>query len=328
MTSGHNYFPAEAHEQPSNEVRLAKADALVAQLARVAQRSNTPAIADTQPIPIHEHELSLRASSYTVACEAHPERNEDNYFVVDKPGAVLAGGVFDGLGGQPGSERAAQLAADTVNKFYDLLTTDSMRPENATLYIEDVLMQANRDIHADEGINIGTTAAVASIHTNPDSGERFASIAWAGDSRVYIIRNGHIIHRTLDDGAPIHIPELDELYANEAPAYRTQAFLESVTEPPSGELRLLFRYRNMIDNFMSGNSDLQVHTVSMPVEPGDIILASSDGIHDNLTNAEIITVLQAGGGARELVDAAVARSQDKSHVRAKRDDMTAVVLVA
>ena len=243
-------------------------------------------------------------------------------------GVVLAGGVFDGLGGHPGSERASQLVADTVNKFFDLLTTDVMLPQNAALFAEDVLVAANREIRYDTSPNIATTAAFASIHTNPATAERFASIAWAGDSRVYIVRNGQIIYRTLDDGVPTPIAELDELYTHEAPEYRAQAFLESVVEQPGGELSRMFRYRNIIDNCMSGDSDLKVHTIAVPVEPGDIILASSDGIHDNLTNAEILTIINAGGDTKDLVHAALARSRDTSHLRAKHDDMTAVVLTA
>lgn len=328
MTGDYNYFPTDALQQPSDDEFQIKAASLAAELARIAQHTDTLAVADTQPITIYKHELSPRSNSYSIACESHPERNEDSYFSVDKPGAVLAGGVFDGIGGNPGSERASQLVAETVNRFFDLLTTDVMLPENAALFAEDLLIAANREIRFDTRLNIATTAAIASIHTNPTTAERFVSIAWAGDSRVYVIRNGKIVYRTLDDGVPMPIPELDELYAHEAPEYRAQAFLESTVRQPGGELSRIFHYRNLIDNFLAGTSDLKVHTMAIPVESGDIILASSDGIHDNLTNSEILSIINTGGGTKELANAAVARSHDESHIRAKRDDMTSVVFVA
>lgn len=333
MTSEHD-IPKDIRQQLEDEILRRNAQRLNQELAKLARNADLILPADqraepqsdgSEQVQNNEYEQAPRASSYSIACERHPERNEDSHFTVDLPGRVLAGGVFDGLGGQPGSERASQLAAETVAGSFNILATDAMTPDRASQFAEDLFMGANTVIRYDKP-NIATTAAFTSIYTNPETGERFASIAWAGDSRTYIIRDGQILFRTLDDGVPEHIPALDELHGNEAPEYRAQAFLESVVERPTGMLGVLFHYRNKITNCLEGDNSPIAHTADIAVQPGDIVLMTSDGIHDNLTNSEIVEIITAGGGVKELVEAALSRSRDIDHIRAKPDDMTGVLL--
>ncbi len=61
--------------------------------------------------------------------------------------------------------------------------------------------------------------------------------------------------------------------------------------------------------------------------PGDGVLLCRDGVHDNLTDGEIEQCLweYPEASAHRLVTAAHARSLEH-HLRAKRDDISAVVL--
>lgn len=64
------------------------------------------------------------------------------------------------------------------------------------------------------------------------------------------------------------------------------------------------------------------------VTPGDVLLLTSDGIHDNLTTAEIEAVLITSNPqytTASLANRAQMRTFDKS-ARSKDDDMTAVVV--
>lgn len=303
-------------------------------LARLAGRANNLSPIDQADIaPLQdtraEHEQPPRALSFSITSEKHPERNEDSHFTTDIAGRVLAGGVFDGVGGDAGSERASQIAAEHLADSFSILDNSNMTPDQAASFARDHVLFTNATIAGDKIPHIKTTIALASIHTDPHTHNQFASLTWAGDSRVYIIRNGAIVYRTLDDGASnaATIPLLDDMYPEEALNYRAQAFLESVDEDPCYELWPIFHFRNAITNCLGSGSSLPVlHQASVPVEPKDTVLITSDGIHDNLTNREILSLLAGGATVEELTNAALARSQNKDHIRAKSDDMTAVTL--
>jgi len=74
-----------------------------------------------------------------------------------------------------------------------------------------------------------------------------------------------------------------------------------------------------------------IHSDQTRIIPGDRILLCSDGIHDNLTNDEIEEIVKQADSttvAQTLVEHALERSRQESSVtmRAKPDDMTAVVI--
>jgi protein phosphatase len=88
-----------------------------------------------------------------------------------------------------------------------------------------------------------------------------------------------------------------------------------------------FHLRNKITCAV-GWSDFQAHTGTLPLLDGDHLLFCTDGIHDNLTDLEIEAALKKGPmatSARRLVYTAHRRSHQQGHLRAKPDDISAVV---
>ena len=79
------------------------------------------------------------------------------------------------------------------------------------------------------------------------------------------------------------------------------------------------------------------HGISAPnirvvdIIQGDIFLLTSDGIHDNLTNSEIVSIISGPGTNESKAKALVQKAWDTGHVgkevnfRSKKDDMTAIV---
>jgi protein phosphatase len=76
----------------------------------------------------------------------------------------------------------------------------------------------------------------------------------------------------------------------------------------------------------------EIEIVEQPVSAGDRLIVCSDGVHDNLAAPEIDDIVAAHRHAsddelaRALCAAARERADDRAHLRAKDDDITAAVL--
>lgn len=268
----------------------------------------------------------VAVSSSTIACEHHPERNEDSSFTLQRPNGLLVGAVFDGLGGHEGSEQASRTANEVTRSTYDTYAPYQLSKREAAELARATLLDANAEINR-SGRYIATTAVLASVHEDTDTVDRYVNIAWAGDSRAYVFRDGQLLYRTLDDGIAIYVPELAELYPEVPYEYQLQTYLETVHEPiDDSRLDRLFTHRNVIENCLGAGERPTIHTTQLSVTPGDKVLICSDGVHDNLTNDEIQAIVKNGGSVEALTAAALARSRDDDHMRAKPDDITAVLM--
>jgi serine/threonine protein phosphatase PrpC len=237
--------------------------------------------------------------------------NEDA-FLVDE--AHLVFGVFDGLGATSEAARAAELAAEAIHAAYEE-RDESGRSASEEAFLSDAVEHAGQLIaeNLDDGL---TTASVVKVIEAAD-GTVTALIANIGDSRVYRFTvAGELKQCTLDDS--MLSPDWDlQLYFSEVAA---------MEEPDD---YVYFGQRHFVDRAL-GEGDDRPQVWKAEVNAGDLLLAVTDGVTDNLTFSELRELLRTHQGppellARELVDAAHARSQDMSHARAKIDDITAVV---
>lgn len=95
--------------------------------------------------------------------------------------------------------------------------------------------------------------------------------------------------------------------------------------------KIYWGIRNVITQ-MLGSKDKNYtpptpHICQVVLEEGDKIILASDGVHDNLSFQEIQNIAKTGGDvAKKLVKQAQNRSLDKTHVRSKPDDISAVVV--
>jgi PPM family protein phosphatase len=92
-----------------------------------------------------------------------------------------------------------------------------------------------------------------------------------------------------------------------------------------------FRLRGGITQALGGPVPPTIHVNHIPIVIGDRILLCTDGIHDNLIDDEIETILRNSprdAAARNLVEHSLHRSREERHIsiRAKPDDMSAIVI--
>ena len=243
-----------------------------------------------------------------VASHAKALPNEDA-FLVDADHLLF--GVFDGLGSMTQSAFAARLAAAAIASAYDHRPCADCTAEQA--FLGAVTRGAGALIAAtvEDGM---TTASVVKLCEDAD-GAAHALICNIGDSRVYRQAAGTFHQCTLDDS----------VFAD----WELQLHLGEIVAPSSALESAYFMLRHVMDAALGDRVALP-HVWDVPVDDGDVLVAVTDGVSDNLTFSELADLV--GGEpaapsdvARRVLDAAASRSRDSSHPRSKVDDITVVV---
>ena len=140
---------------------------------------------------------------------------------------------------------------------------------------------------------MGATAVMAVISGGAHG--PLLHLAHAGDSRAYLYRGRSLIRLTADHSLVGQLVR-DGLLCEE----------EAFGHPDS----------NVIQRAIGQSAPLEPEVqFPLPLDPGDLVLISSDGLHGALPDTEIATVAARSGSALEicqnLLDAALAaRSQD------------------
>lgn len=295
--------------------------------------------------------LSLAFAKATRAHEEHPERNQD-YGLIDPESRLAV--ICDGVGcvvASVGAGQAARLAARTIRDHWRrVLATLAEDPSRhgwqtqdfdleailcrlleeanqAVLALDERLMKrAQKNAESDEkGGFAATTIALALLLPQEDG--YLLGHAHIGDSRVYLLRRDEALRRlTADDGYFEWKIGKGELNAEDAWRIEQSTSAEQLSEQD----REHFDQRNKISQSL-GDKTITLHTGQIAIHAGDRILLTTDGIHDNLTDAEIEETARKAArtiAAKTLLQRATERSrQDQEvHLRAKKDDMSAIVI--
>lgn len=283
----------------------------------------------------------------TVPHQNHKEYNEDTV-VADQCNGLAA--VFDGVGG--GKDRsgmvASRLGALVARRNWKQLVAQQTgyRADPCVLVHGDdiditattqgLIEKAQEAITAEGARRApdypGTTVALAIFCHAQQPGSYMMGYAHVGDSRIYLLRQRQLLTRlTMDDGYLLTLLEKQEITEADALRIDQATSADQLTET---ELTY-FNKRNGITQALEHPHpkirQLTIHVNQTTLAPGDRVLLCSDGIHDNLTDAEIEATLRRGARtttARSLVQQAIKRSlEDKSTtIRPKFDDMSAVVI--
>ena len=217
--------------------------------------------------------------------------NEDSY--LNRPEAGLWA-VADGVGGADAGEVASSAVADALAQIpADLSGTDMLAAvRNALNDVHDTL----RALAAERGPStmIASTVAVLMVQ-----GEHFACL-WAGDSRVYLLRDGALRRLTTDHTLVQTMVDAGRITAAEAE-----------THPRA----------NVITRAVGADA-AELDKVIGEVLPGDRFLLCTDGLTKELPETELAALLAVPedmSPAELLVEAVRARGA--------RDNVTAVVVV-
>ena len=193
--------------------------------------------------------------------------------------------VADGMGGHARGEVAAQLTMQTVAAIYQRmakpLLTDPAR------FLEEAVQASHHELHryrAEQGLPEAprTTIVICVVQRG------VATWAHVGDSRLYLIRNGSIVDRTLDHSRVHHLVSAGLIRPEDAKDHPERN-----------------RIFNCLGAFVAPSVEVSHPTA---LHGGDIVLLCSDGLWGNLSDRSIVdafvgrTVMRA---VPEIVDLAL-----------------------
>jgi PPM family protein phosphatase len=193
--------------------------------------------------------------------------------------------VADGMGGHSSGEVASRAAVELVSRLYYQTEGDA---EGA---LKGAVEEANRQIYAasqaDADLNgMGTTCTALALR----GGAAFA--AHVGDSRLYMLRDGHIYQLTEDDSHVMELVRRGLITKEEARTHED---------------------KNVILRALGTSPEVEVSVVnSFETREGDFYLLCSDGLHDLVRDEEIAQVLaDAGGDAHAACEQLIALAKER-----------------
>jgi protein phosphatase len=228
--------------------------------------------------------------------------NEDALFVDVALGLLV---VADGMGGHNAGEVASRLAVETVAEFIrsthkrsDITWPYPFNPNRSMTLnrLEAALRLANRRVH-DAGASdqsqagMGTTIVAALVE-----GDRIA-IGHVGDSRAYLLRDGHLQQKTED-----------HTWVNAVMGSSNRAAMDHP-------------YRHVLTNGIGLGAELSPALTEDHLRSGDRWLMCTDGVHGSL-DAEALQGAMSESSPESAAQEAVRRALDAGTT----DNATAVVL--
>lgn len=189
--------------------------------------------------------------------------------VVAEDAAMLL--VFDGMGGHSDGARAAETGLKVVRDLFMAQKLPILDPQG---FLYSVLARAH-----DEVVLLGEDVAVdfrpratCAICLVQDSGSFWAHI---GDSRIYQVRSGEVLTRSRDHS---HVEVLIQEGAI------------------SEEEALDHPMRNFVECCLGGDAPVPDMSITgmLPLIPGDVLLACSDGLWSGLADDDMAEIAIPG----------------------------------
>lgn len=227
-------------------------------------------------------------------------KNEDHIYSDAGLGLLV---VADGMGGHRSGETASRLAVEVVRDFFHkdqqvAGPRDSSYSET-TNRLSAAILLANRTIYEtaqrSPGLNgMGTTIAAAVLRGNQ------VSFAHVGDSRIYLVRSGSIMQLTDDHSLVQEQVRHDRITREEA---------------------ALSAMKNILTRAVGIDSEVIADLGELTVLTGDILLLCSDGLHNMVSDEEMLEIISRAGNVHAASEFLVDTANDNGGL----DNISAIV---
>ncbi len=229
--------------------------------------------------------------------------NEDAFMTDDELGLWV---VADGMGGHAAGEVASQEAIDTI---YGMVKRGRRSLELDGAFQEDKARAACRLLEGAVQAATYMVFAIAELDSNKAGMgttisammhfSNHVALAQVGDSRIYRVRGGEVEQLTED---------------HTLIAWQIKQGLLTAEEARHA------KHKNVITRAVGNRDYVQVDTLVVELQVGDVFLLCSDGLHGYVKVEEIPHVAAEGGNA------GVQRFIDLANSRGGRDNITAILV--
>lgn len=206
--------------------------------------------------------------------------NEDSHCVRPRLYAVA-----DGMGGHAAGDRASQIVVEALDRLADRGSFELADIHQALSEANSTMVEESRALDAPRGM--GTTVAGLGIVTV--AGTDHWAVFNIGDSRVYQLAGGTLSQISVDHSEVQEMIAAGRLSPSQAATYPR---------------------RNVVTRSLGVPDNESADTWLLPMAPGQVFLACSDGLTGELDDAEIAALLAGPGSptdvAGTLVSAAIA----------------------
>ena len=229
-------------------------------------------------------------------------QNQDAFRIEELDRHTILAVVCDGMGGARSGNIASRLAIDVFVDEVKNSWKASMTREQTGQLLQDAVKLANFTVYDqarqfEDFAGMGTTLVAALL-----SG-RDATIVNVGDSRCYHITRSDIRRITVDHSVVQMMVDRGELTAEEARNY------------PG---------RNYITRAVGTEPTVESDIFAIRVERGEALLLSSDGLHNEVDDQEILFEVVHGVNN----DNCCQRLLDIANMRGSPDNVTSVLVMA
>ena len=218
------------------------------------------------------------------------DQNQDRFLIKEFSASSVLVAVADGAGGTPVGEEASAVVIEALNDFQP----DSQTPETNLVRL---MQEADKKIFAivekePDLKGMGSTLTAAFV--------RRETVFWAhvGDSRLYLFRGDEISQITEDD--------------------TMAGFLLTEREITKEEARV-HPGRNFLFDFIGGG-EFEEETGSFPLRKDDLLLLTTDGLHDRVPEETLVSILRSKSGLDKKLDTLVSTVLEKGG----KDNVTVV----
>ncbi len=219
------------------------------------------------------------------------KHNEDSMLERPEVGMWV---VADGMGGHAAGDVASQMIVNSLKKVHEGISLDRYIDD-----IEDRLISVNQKLiekaqESTKRTTIGSTVVILVTY------EKYCVYLWAGDSRLYRLRDGVIRQMTTDHSQV-------EQYVEQGLITREEAAIH-----PHG---------NMITRAVGATQSFFLDMDIQEMQHGDRYLLCSDGLTKHIVDLEFQDILQKGTAeetCKELVELTLSRGAG--------DNVTAIII--
>ena len=229
-------------------------------------------------------------------------QNQDAFRIEELDRHTILAVVCDGMGGAKSGNIASRLAIDVFVDEVKNSWKSTMPQEQIGQLLQDALKLANFTVYDQarqfaEFTGMGTTLVAALLNG------KNATIVNVGDSRCYHITHSDIRRITVDHSVVQMMVDRGELTPEEARNY------------PG---------RNYITRAVGTEPTVESDLFAIRVERGEALLLSSDGLHNELDDQEILFEVVHGVNN----DNCCQRLLDIANMRGSPDNVTSVLVMA